>query len=137
MTRFICLLAIAASVSLAATVATAAGDDWARDDAAAIAPADSNRGVRPDDRASRGAELAPMVAIAQADSNRGLRPDDRASRGAELAPTVAVVQSPSVHVDGFDWADAGIGAAAAVGLGLLLAGGSALVRRRQRVTAFS
>jgi hypothetical protein len=42
-----------------------------------------------------------------------------------------------VRPAGFDWADAGIGAAAAVGFGVLLVGASALVRRRQRVTAFS
>jgi hypothetical protein len=39
-----------------------------------------------------------------------------------------------VRVDGFDWTDAGIGAAAALGLALLMGGASALVLRRQRVT---
>jgi hypothetical protein len=74
MKRFICLLAVAASVSLSATVATAAGDDWARQGPRAIAPVSSNEVVRPDDRARRG--IGP-------------------------APTATVVQSPSVRVDGF------------------------------------
>jgi hypothetical protein len=74
MKRLICLPTIAASVLLAAAVATAAG------------------------------------------STRPYEP------GEEPTPTVVVVPSPSVRVDGFDWTDAGIGAASALGLGLLLAG---------------
>jgi hypothetical protein len=47
------------------------------------------------------------------------------------------VQSPSLRVDGFDWVDAGIGAAGALGLVLLLASGTTIVLRRQRAAAFS
>ena len=117
MTRFLHLLAIAASVILAVGAATAA---------AGTTP------TRPDDRATHG-----PGSISRSETTAPTRPDDRAWRGVGPAATVDVVQSPPVRVDGFDWADAGIGAAAALGLGLLLAGGSALVVRRQRVATLS
>jgi hypothetical protein len=136
MTRFMYLVALAASVVLAAATATAAGgtrpDDrathgpWGTGVAATSAP------VRPDDRANHGPGAFTTVT-----SREIVRPDDRAWRGVGPAPTVEIVESPSVRVDGFDWADAGIGAAAALGFGLLLVGTSALVRRRQRVAAVS
>ena len=65
-----------------------------------------------------------------------IRPDDRAWRGVGPVPTFEVLESPSTRADGFDWTDAGIGAAAMAGLALLAVGGSALVRRH-RVAAFS
>jgi hypothetical protein len=65
-----------------------------------------------------------------------VRPDDRAWRGVGPAPTIELTRTPSVQGDGFDWADAAIGAAAALALGLL-AGASALALRRHRVAAVS
>jgi hypothetical protein len=62
-----------------------------------------------------------------------VRPDDRARHGLEpIAPTT--ITSPSAG--GFDWVDAGIGGAGAVGLCFVAAGSYALVIRRRR-TAFS
>ena len=113
MARFMYLLA-AATVVLAAGVASAAGSTY------------------PDDRANHG-----VGAIARVNSSRIAHPDDRAWRGIGPAPTVEIVQPASVRINRFDWADAGIGAAAALGFGLLLAGATVLVLRRQRATAFS
>jgi hypothetical protein len=136
MTRFMYLLALAASVILAAGAATAAGgtrpDDRATHGPGSIGIAQTTAPIRPDDRANHG-----PGAFVRDTSSEIVRPDDRAWRGAGPAPTVAIVESPSVRVDGFDWADAGIGAAAAFGFGLLLVGASALVRRRQSVAAVS
>ena len=56
-------------------------------------------------------------------------PDQQASTGA-------VAPAPASVTDGFDWADAGIGAAGAASLlGVSLAGG--LVLRRRRVSALA
>jgi hypothetical protein len=135
MKRFSYLSAIAAFVVLATGAATASGgtrpDDRATHGPGAIAAEGSATAVRPDDRATHGPGIFDT-----APSSTPVRPDDRAWRGVGPAPTVEVIESPSVRIDGFDWADAGIGAAAALGLGLLVAGGSALALRRQR-TAFS
>ena len=136
MTRFMYLVALAASVILAAGVATAAGgtrpDDRATHGPGSIAIAATTAPIRPDDRANRG-----LGVVARESSSEIIRPDDRAWRGTGPAPTVEIVQPPTGRVDGFDWADAGIGAVAALGFGLLLAGATALVLRRQRVAAFS
>jgi hypothetical protein len=114
MTRFTYLLAIgAAAMGLGA--ATAAG------------------ATRPDDRPNHG----PGAQAAHTAGGETVRPDDRAWRGAGPVPTVEVLTSPRASVDGFDWADAGIGAAAALGLGLLLAGASAAVLRRHQVATFT
>lgn len=66
-----------------------------------------------------------------------VRPDDRAWRGVGPAPVIVETESPASRIDSFDWADAGIGAAGALGIALLLMGLSALVLRRQRVTALT
>jgi hypothetical protein len=63
-----------------------------------------------------------------------VHPDDRARHGREPAAPVTIT-SPS-EAAGFDWADAGIGGAGAVGLCLVAAGSYALVIRRRR-TVFS
>jgi hypothetical protein len=47
---------------------------------------------------------------------------------------VVVETAPASRGGGFDWADAGIGAAGALGIALLLMGLSAFVLRRPRVT---
>ena len=84
--------------------------------------------VRPDDRAGiRG----PGGSTASPAASFGVRPDDRAGiRGIGVVnapvgtPVVVRVSRP-----GFDWGDAGIGAASGGGLVLLLLGASRLVRR--------
>lgn len=136
MTRFMYLMVLAASVILAVGVATAAGgtrpDDRASHGPGSIGIAETTAPTRPDDRSNR-----RPGAAARDSSSEIVRPDDRAWRGTGPAPTLGIVQPPTVRVDGFDWADAGIGAAAALGFGLLLAGARALVLRRQGVAAFS
>ena len=136
MTRFMYLVALAAFVILAAGVATAAGgtrpDDRATHGPGSIGIAETIAPIRPDDRANHG-----PGGFVRDTSSEIVRPDDRAWRSAGPAPRVEIVESPSVRVDGFDWADAGIGATAALGFGLLLLGASALVHRRQRVAAVS
>ncbi len=70
-----------------------------------------------------------------------VRPDDRATHGpgaialeqvtrAGQVPVIAPGGSETARVDGFDWLDAGIGAAAALGLGLIFVGGVVLALRR-------
>ena len=78
--------------------------------------------VRPDDRAAHG-----PGAIAAAQRDVVLRPDDRAERGL---PNDAPVAQPTT-TEGFDWVDAGIGAAATLGLVLLVAGASVMRLRQQ------
>jgi hypothetical protein len=62
-------------------------------------------------------------------------PDDRARHGREPVSEPATITTQT-EAGGFDWVDAGIGGAGAVGLGLVAAGSYALVVRRRR-TAFS
>ncbi len=159
MKRFMYLVVAAACLVLAAGAVAAEGstrpDDRATHGPGAIGFDGSNAVIRPDDRAWRGVGPVPAVVTASgstrpddrathgpglfaADGSRdAIRPDDRAWRGVGPVPTIVPTESPSVRVDGFDWADAGIGAAGAFGLALLLAGGAAIVIRRQRVAAFS
>jgi hypothetical protein len=134
MKRLTSFVIVAASLVLATCTATAAGatrpDDRPNHGAGAVGLAVSNQVVRPDDRATHGpGAIAPYA-------NSAVRPDDRAWRGAGPAPAI-VPDATSTGVDGFDWADAGIGAAGAVGLGLLLLGGTAFVVRQRRVGAFT
>jgi hypothetical protein len=57
--------------------------------------------------------------------------DFAAGRGLEHAPVVEFVDVP--HADGFDWTDAALGAATAIGIVLFGAGGAiATVRVRRR-----
>ncbi len=99
--------------------------------------------VRPDDRATHG----PGAVIVW-QSNDAVRPDDRATHGQgaitlEQLPTSGRIPvigpdgSGVVRVDGFDWVDAAIGAAAALGLGLIVAGGVVLALRRAHAPAYS
>lgn len=83
--------------------------------------------VRPDDRATRGTgAIALETAV--------VRPDDRAIRPSSPS-SVTFVESTAGG--GFDWADAGIGAATVVGLGLVSVGVFVLVARRRHGPAFS
>ena len=156
MKRFMYIVLAAATFVLTAGVVAAEGgtrpDDRATHGPGAIA-LDGSGTVRPDDRATHGPGaigLDATVAVRPDDrpthgpglfatdsSSDVVRPDDRAWRGIGPAPTIVPVESTSVRADGFDWADAGIGAAGAFGLGLLLVGGAVLVLRRQRVASFS
>jgi hypothetical protein len=136
MTRFLYLLTLAASVILAAGAAAAAGgtrpDDRATHGPGSIDVVATAASLRPDDRATHG-----PGALELGTSSEIVRPDDRAWRGVGSPPTAEIVESPSLLVDGFDWADAALGAVAALGFGLLLAGAAALVLRRQRAAALS
>ncbi len=156
MKRFMYIVLAAATFVLTAGAIAAEGgtrpDDRATHGPGAIA-LDGSGTVRPDDRATHGPGaigLDTTVAVRPDDrpthgpglfatnsSNDVVRPDDRAWRGIGPAPTMVPVESTSVRADGFDWADAGIGAAGAFGLGLLLVGGAVLMLRRQRVASFS
>ena len=110
--------------------------------------------TRPDDRPTHGPGAIGLVEVSTTINHpdgravRGpgafasngadvVRPDDRAWRGVGPTPVIVETESPASRVDGFDWADAGIGAAGALGIALLLMGFSALVLRRQRVTALT
>ena len=84
--------------------------------------------------ASSGPTTAPRTdpgAIAAAQRDVVLRPDDRADR---RLPNDAPVAQPTT-AEGFDWVDAGIGAAATLGLVLLVAGASVMRLRQQTQTA--
>jgi hypothetical protein len=81
--------------------------------------------VRPDDRAFRGTGRTPLIVV--------LGPDDRADRSL---PGSGVVARATI-ADRFDWADAGIGAGAAFGLALVVAGASVIGLRHRRAAALS
>jgi hypothetical protein len=100
---------VAACALAGVTAPVASADSWFLDTTADP--------VRPDDRATRPGVVAPAV-----------RPDDEAGvRGPGAAPAVAPVIATT---DEFDWTDAGIGAAAA--LGVLALGAGALLGVRSR-----
>jgi hypothetical protein len=85
---------------------------------------------RPDDRATHGAGAVVLENL------EGVtRPDDRATHGPGSLAAVTFVESASVG--GFDWVDAGIGAATALGLALVGVGLFVLVASHRRGPAFS
>lgn len=157
MKRFMYLVSLAATLVLAVGSVVAEGatrpDDRNTHGVGAVALERSSGAVRPDDRATHGPGATVLVettAVAirpddrashgvgsLGDTSPAVRPDDRAWRGIGSEPRFETVDSPTVRGDGFDWADASVGALGAFGLGLLLVGGSVLVLRRQRVTSFS
>ena len=110
---------------------------------AAASGGTSGQAVRPDDRATR---VSPQPAqestilrpagwayrpLGTGSPVSQVRPDDRANRSLPSAFAV----SPTT-ADGFDWIDAGVGAAAgAFGLVLLMAGGMAVGHRLRQVAA--
>ena len=104
---------------------------------AVAAPTSAADGVlRPDDRPNHGHGWIAST------YDRPVRPDDRARHGPGAIaagldrplPVVSVLRRPS-EPDAFDWVDAGVGAAAAFGALLLLAGVSILALRRRLTTA--
>ena len=131
------VVTIAAAAALGtAGVATASDgavrpDDRAIHGTGAVALEHSDRVVRPDDRADRS-----ITATVASERDSVLRPDDRANRllpGGAVTTTRIVDSQPEAT---FDWLDAGIGAASA--LGLVLVGGAILTaasRRRKVVVA--
>jgi len=88
----------------------------------ASAPAASSTAIRPDDRAGIRGANAPSFRTAPAVSSRVLRPDDRAGARGIGATAVAATGLAAAAGSGFDWVDAGIGAAGT--LALMLVGGS-------------
>ena len=82
----------------------------------------ADRPMHPDNRATHG-----VGAIEAEKRDIVLRPDDRADRGLPGTPAVVVQPASS---SGFDWVDAGVGAAATLGVVLLIAGAS-VIRLRQ------
>lgn len=152
MKRFLSLVVTAAFLSIAAGVVTAQGayrpDDRATHGPGAVGLQGSNDIVRPDDRATHGQGAVNLLSTnnsirpddrathgpgAFGGSSDPVRPDDRAWRGVGPEPTIVPVETQAVRGDGFDWVDAGIGALAAFGFGLILVGASVLVARRQRM----
>lgn len=154
MNRLSQLAALVAGLALAVSASTAfAGprpDDEANHGTGAISAGTPSSVLRPDDREWRGVGSAPADAAAartaaprpddRANHGAGsfrvvvtdaVRPDDRAWRGIPSEPT-PIIQASSTG-NRFDWFDAGIGAAGAFGLVLLLVGMSTLLFRRQRV----
>jgi hypothetical protein len=123
----VAMLACAFAVVMAAPAQADSGvrpDDRAIHGPGAVAAGAPGELVRPDDRADR--TIAPAQPAA-------VRPDDRADRrlltiGVEALPTTA---------EGFDWTDAGIGAAGAFGLVLLVAGASVVGLRLRRAPVLS
>ena len=107
--------------------------------AAVAAPAQAaGAPTRPDDRALHG---LPAIAYAspydrgfggidELPSAPSAHPDDRAER---ISPTA--VPAPPAGADGFDWTDAGVGAAGASALLLVAVGFSAAGFRSRRATA--
>ena len=94
--------------------------------AALVVAGGAGAAIRPDDRETHG-----PGAIATTQRDVVLRPDDRADRSFS---TEAPLAQPTT-AERFDWADAGIGSAATLGLVLLVAGGSVMVLRHGAQTA--
>lgn len=146
MKRFVHLVALGASLALAtgtAAMGAYSPDDRATHGPGAIGLEQPNAVARPDDRATHG-----QGAITLGQVSDTVRPDDRTIHGPgaiTLEPVTGPGQAPVIGpdgpaaavVDGFDWLDAGIGAAAALGLGLIVAGCLALVLRRTHAPAYS
>ena len=120
MQRFALFTALAISLVVAAGTSTAIGS------------------TRPDDRANHGTGAAALQLRSDV-----VRPDDRANHGTgaivleQVTPAGQTGESEAARIGGFDWLDAGIGAAAAFGLGLIAAGSVVLARRRPRSPAYS
>jgi hypothetical protein len=140
MKRLTSLVIVAASLVLATGTATATGatrpDDRPNHGAGAVGLVISSQAVRPDDRATHGpgASLRPPPSRLSPELEALTRSYQASARPA---PAIGPVGAGSTGVDGFDWADAGIGAAGALGLGLLLIGGTALTLRQRRISAYS
>lgn len=146
MKRLSYIVALVASLTLVvdatATLAATHPDNRATHGPGAVTLEQSDDVVRPDDRATHGPGL-----LTSSQTSGAVRPDDRATHGqgavlieqlpgAGPFPAIGSGETKAVRVDGFDWVDAAIGAAAALGLGLIVAGGVALALRRAQEPAY-
>lgn len=145
MKRIAYLVALAAASALAATtgaIAASHPDNRPTHGPGAVALEQQDGVVRPDDRATHGTGAVGIRMATDA-----VRPDDRATHGqgaiaieqlpgSGQVPVLGSGEPEAVRVDGFDWVDAAIGAAAAFGLGLIIAGGVALALRRAQAPAY-
>jgi hypothetical protein len=92
----------------------------------ATASAQHSHSLRPDDRAGvRG------VATASPQHSHSVRPDDRA--GVRGVPAATPLASASGSANGFDWSNAGVGAASVFGAMLLTLAFALAVRGRRRL----
>jgi hypothetical protein len=127
---------IAVSFAFAAIAAPSAQARIAEDSGVGVVSQVTS--IRPDDRSVRGVPQS-------ADVTAAVRPDDRVVRFSPVSgdeglvlrrdPGAAVdspvVALPATGGEGFDWGDAGVGAAIMLGF-LLLATGAAAARRQSR-----
>jgi hypothetical protein len=83
--------------------------------------------------------VALATALLAASLMLGWTSSAAASRYIDREPSAPIAQiaGNGSGSDGFDWFDAGIGAAAVVGLGLVGGGACVLVLRHRRAAAFS
>ena len=117
------------AVSVAALLAAGAGSAVAR-------PADVP--IPRNDAALQAQTDIPTARTDAAQHARAMHSLALHNRHAIVAPSAQPTPAPTVHVtrvdDGFDWADAGIGAGVATALLLLSAAGVAVIRRPARMT---
>jgi hypothetical protein len=140
MKRFLHLVALLAAFALvtglSAAIAATHPDNRPTHGPGAVTLEQESGVVRPDDRAAHGPGALALVGAGDA-----VRPDDRATHGqgaiaieqlpgSGRVPVVGPEGSEATRLDGFDWVDATIGAAAALGLGLIVAGGVVFALRR-------
>jgi hypothetical protein len=76
--------------------------------------------------------VAVVAVAAIAAPSAGARPADSAKPAAPAAPPRAMTRTVEVPSTGFDWTDAGLGAAGMLSLLTLGAGGVAVTRRGRR-----
>ena len=118
------------TISVAALLAAGAGSAAAR-------PADVP--IPRSDAAVPAQADIPTARSDAAQHARAMRSLALHNRHAIVTPSAQPAPAPIVHVtrvdDGFDWADAGIGAGVATGLLLLSAAGLAAVRRQPRAAS--
>jgi hypothetical protein len=124
--------AVVALAAMSLVVATAAAsdaptrpDDQATHGPGAIA-ATTSTGIRPDDRPNHG-----PGAVAGTTST-GIRPDDRPTHGVGSIGPITLVETASPAGGGFDWIDAGVGAAFGMGASLIVAGALLAGQRHRR-----
>ena len=128
MKRFAYLVALVTSFALVTGANAAIGstrpDDRARTDRAQSRSSSRATSFVPTTgqphgpRRSRRSRSRPTSFVPTTGQPTGRR--DRIAVTPEQVPVIAPGGSGPVHVDGFDWLDAGIGAAAALGLGLIV-----------------
>jgi hypothetical protein len=118
------------TISVAALLAVGAGSAAARPADVPISRNDAPPPAQTD---------VPTARTDAAQHARAMRSLALHNRRASVASSAQPAQAPTVHVtrvdDGFDWADAGIGAGVATALLLLSAAGLAATRRQPRAAS--